>query len=84
MPRGVPTKAKADERLPFHLSTTAATVTMGRHHGGRDGARLIRLPAHLAAHMGDPDEVMLVPAVDGTVVVEGVPLKTPAATPRQP
>ena len=69
------------ERLPFHRATAAATVAVGRPHGGQDGARSIRLPPGIAAHLSDPDVIVLYPQPDGTVVLEGLPLEavSPAA-----
>ena len=64
------------ERLPFFTATQGHVAAVGRHHGGRDGARLVRLPIQLAAHLGDPDQVYLTPTRDGTVVISGLPLET--------
>ncbi len=74
------------ERLPFHRETAAATVAVGRPHGGQDGARSIRIPPGIAAHLSDPDLMVLYPQPDGTVVLEGLPLAavSPAAAAAEP
>ena len=64
------------DRLPFATATSAYKAALGRHHGGVDGSRQLRLPIMLAAHLGDPDEVMLTPSPDGTITIQGLPLRS--------